>query len=121
MEVRLTVNPETNFKAQLSQDFINAARHHYAKSPSPKPFRRFLSKMAEFHNFPNSDDVKIIHDKVSVGGKLQHVLYAVKEGMKREEWVVLTTKDCFRKLVEKFTHINKYEFELKMEQAQKSK
>ena len=40
-------------------------------------------------------------------------MYAAKDGMKPEEYVVLTVKDFFRKVVEKFMRINKYEFDMK--------
>ena len=36
--------------------------------------------------------------------------------MPDSEGAVLTSKDQFRKAIEKFTHINKYEFTKKMEQ-----
>jgi len=39
--------------------------------------------------------------------------------MDDSQGVVLTSKDKFRKAIEKFTHINKYEFTKKMEQGLK--
>ena len=74
-----------------------------------------MKKVNAFKRY-GTNDVDIIYDKINLNGKTQYVLYAVKKGMKPGEYVVLAIKDQFRKLVEKFTRINEYEYTMKMAQ-----
>jgi hypothetical protein len=69
----------------------------------------FDEKVTEFENF-GYDDYFIKYVKKNIDGKRYHQLIAVKSGMDDSQGVVLTPKDKFRKAIEKFTHINKYEF-----------
>ena len=119
MQSNLNVTPyRPAFQANVHKDFINAACIHYNKQHAPQKFEKFMQKVQAFKRY-GTNDVNIIYDKVTLNGKTQHVLYAVKDGMKQGEYVVLSTKDQFRKLVEKFMHINEYEYTMKMAQQTK--
>ena len=119
MQSNLSVTPyKPNFQANVHKDFINAACIHYNKQHAPQKFEKFMQKVQAFKRY-DTNDVNIIYDKFTLNGKTQHVLYAVKDGMKQGEYVVLSTKDQFRKLVEKFMHINEYEYTMKMAQQTK--
>ena len=80
----------------------------------------FDEKVVEFKNF-GYEDYYIKHVKKDIDGKRYHQLIAVRSGMDDSEGTVLTVKDQFRKAIEKFTHINKYEFTKKMEQKQQTR
>lgn len=105
----------TNFNAKISPEFISAAKNYYTKTnsyaQSSAKIDRFMHQVGKFEKF-GSDDITITYAQMPLEKK-QHVLYAVKEGMQPGDYIVLAVKDQFRKLLEKFTHINKYEFDLK--------
>lgn len=109
-------NNSTSFKANVSHEFVNAAKNYYTKnfnfSQSSARIDRFMSKVGDFEKF-GKDDIDVVYDKVLMNGKTQHVLYAKTQDMKPGDYIVLTAKDQFRKVLEKFTHINKYEFDVK--------
>ena len=120
MQSNLSVTPYSPaFQANVHKDFINAASIHYKKQHAPQKFEKFMKKVHAFEYY-GTNDVNIVYDKVNLNGKTQHVLYAVKKGMKPGEYVVLSAKDQFRKLVEKFMHINEYEYTMKMAQQTKA-
>jgi hypothetical protein len=117
MQSNLSVTPyRPAFQANVHKDFINAACIHYNKQHAPQKFERFMQKVRAFEKNYGTNDVTVVYDKVNLNGKTQHVLYAVKDGMKPGEYIVLSVKDQFRKLVEKFMHINEYEYTMKMAQ-----
>ena len=110
-----TNNSNTTFQAKISPEFISAAKNYYTKTSnaaqSEAKINKFMHKVGEYEKF-GSDDITIIHKKISHNPQ-QHALYATKEGMKPEEYIVLTVKDQFRKVLEKFQRINQYEFDIK--------
>lgn len=117
MQSNLTVNSyRPAFQANVSPDFIKAADNFYKKGNQSYKFENFMEKVRAFEKSYGYNDVNIVYDKVIMNGKTTHVLYAIKDGMKPGEYVVLTAKDCFRKVLEKFFHINEYEFTMKMSQ-----
>lgn len=105
----------TNFQAKVSPNFINAAKTYYTKNNSysqcEAKINRFMSKVGEYAKY-GSDDINVVFEKVPTKDK-QYALYAVKDGMKPGDYAVLTVKDQFRKVLEKFLRINRYEFEVK--------
>ena len=109
-------NSNFSFQAKVSPDFINAAKNYYTKTNSylqcDAKINKFMHKIGEYDKF-GKDDVTVIYQKVHLNGQTQHALYAVKEGMQPGDYVVLTVKDQFRKVLEKFLRINKYEFDVK--------
>ena len=58
---------------------------------------------------PDTQGITISYERINEEGKMKHALIAQKGDKK----VVLSTKDQFRKIVEKFSHINEYEFKIK--------
>lgn len=103
-------NYQTNFQANVSKNFVAAAKNYLEKNPVK--FDAFKKKV-ETYKYYGTDDINVFHSRKMLNGKEHYVLYAAKDGMKPEEYAVLTVKDAFRKVVEKFMHINKYEFDMK--------
>lgn len=103
-------NYQPNFKATVSKDFIDAAKNYLKKNPTKL---EAFEKKVDTYKYYGTDDINIFYKKNIINGKANYALYAAKNGMKPEEYVVLTVKDFFRKVVEKFMHINKYEFDMK--------
>jgi hypothetical protein len=58
------------------------------------------------------EDITISYERTRENGELKHSLVAQKGDKK----VVLSTKDQFRKIVEKFSNMSEYEFRKKWEQ-----
>ena len=117
MQSSLSVNNiQPSFQATVSKHFIDDA-HKLMESKFRKPGIRvdFDEKVTEFLNY-GYDDYFIKYVKKDINGKRFHQLIAVRSGMDDSEGAVLTSKDKFRKTVEKFTHINKHEFNMKMKQ-----
>ena len=104
----------TSFKANVSGDFRAAAEnlllHPKDKGmASLKKHDSFMHAIKRFGKFGNPETL-ITLKKEFKDGKRMFSLYAEEAG---KEPVLLTTKDNFRKVVEKFTHINEYEYNLK--------
>ncbi len=103
-------NNQPNFQANVSKNFIEASKNYLKKNPLKL---EAFEKKVDTYKYYGTDDMNIFHQRVMLNGKPHYALYAAKDGMKPEEYVVLTVKDAFRKIVEKFMHINKYEFNTK--------
>lgn len=117
MQSNLSVNRiQPNFQAQVSKHFIDDANKLFNYKHIKKNMKAdFDKKVTEFADY-GYDDYYIKYVKKDIDGKRYHQLIAVRQGMPDSEGAVLTSKDQFRKAIEKFTHINKYEFTKKMEQ-----
>lgn len=107
-------NVNTNFKANVSKDFRAAAENLLLhpkdqRMASAKKHNSFMHAIKRFGKFGNSETL-ITLKKEFKDGKKTFSLYAEENG---KEPILLTSKDSFRKVVEKFTHINEYEYNLK--------
>lgn len=105
-------NYQPNFQANVSNNFVKASKDYLSKVGNQSKMDAFVKKIDNFKNY-GSDNIEVFHERIFINGKPNYALYAKKEGMKPTEYVVLTVKDQFRKVVDKFMHINKHEFELK--------
>ena len=115
MNISSVNNMNTNFKANVSKDFRAAAENLllHPKNQgmaSAKKHESFMHAIKRFGKFGNPETL-ITLKKEFKDGKKMFSLYAEEPG---KDSVLLTTKDNFRKVVEKFTHINEYEYNLKM-------
>ena len=99
------------FRAEISRRFLVPAQRHL-ENASYRQQVQFEDNVDMFENMPNTQGITISYERVSQDGKIQHALVAQKGDKK----VVLSTKDQFRKIVEKFSHMNEYEFKTKWEQ-----
>jgi hypothetical protein len=117
MQSNLSINSvQPNFRATVSNRFIKEAQKTIdLKMKNSDIAERFEKKVADFKDY-GYDDYYIKYIKKDINGKRFHQLVAVRPGMDDSEGAVLTSKDKFRKAIEKFTHITKYEFTKKMEQ-----
>lgn len=106
----LQSNYQPNFKANVSKNFVEASKNYLRKNPSKL---EAFEKKVDTYKYYGTDDINVFHQRIMLNGKPQYALYAAKDGMMPEEYVLLTVKDVFRKIVEKFMHINKYEFNMK--------
>lgn len=104
------VNYQPNFKASVSYRFINSAEKMLKQDRRYDILSNFRKKVDDFENY-GFDDYKIFFKKVKDGDKVNFGLFAGNG----ENEVLLSQKNKFRKIVEKFTHITKYEFTKKME------
>ena len=120
MQSSLSINGvQPVFHAKVAKHFIDDAHNLFNYKHISKDMKvDFDEKVLEFENF-GYDDYFIKYVKKDINGKRFHQLIAVRPGMSDSEGTLLTSKDQFRKLIEKFTHINKYEFTKKMEQNNK--
>ena len=116
MQSSLSVNGvQPNFQATVSKHFIKEAQKTMdLKMKNSDIAERFEKKVADFKDY-GYDEYYIKYIKKDIDGKRFHQLIAVRPGMDDSEGAVLTSKDQFRKAIEKFTHITKYEFTKKME------
>lgn len=101
-------NSQPSFKAYITNDFYVASRNHFNKICKPEKFDAFEKHMEKIEKM-GITDMRISHKKIFKDGKPQYVLLVTKDGKQ----AVLTVKDQFRKIVEKFMHINEYEFNMK--------
>ena len=102
------------FSAKISDNFLSAAENYfYANSKIPeKKYKQFNSAIRRFEELPETDHITIDYKKNVKNNKFQHSIVGINEATKEE--VKLTSKDMFRKAVEKFSYMNEYEFLLKM-------
>ncbi len=120
MQTNLSISQsQTNFKAQIEKNFINNAKKFYKGIGNNKAkLKQFEEKVNAFKDY-GYDDYFIKYVKKDFNGEQRHMLIAVRNGMADTMGTVLTSKDKFRKVVEKFLHINKWEFTTKMEEKNK--
>lgn len=108
-------NKLTTFNAKVSQHFQARAEHFLIKRyASPKPldikiFNNFKLAVNRFKSY-GSNDTSIIYKKGYKNGERCFLLYAHKPG---KSDVLLTSKNSFRKLIDKFSTMNNYEFDIK--------
>lgn len=104
-----SINSQTSFKASIDSTFLNAA-DAFLQKQSSKNYKQFNSAVRRFVEIPNSDHLTISYQKGFKEGKPTHSLFATEEGKKP---ILLTEKDMFRKLIQKFSYMNEYEFKVK--------
>ena len=97
------------FKANIDGRFLDAA-NCYLKNKPEVQYKQFRSAVRRFVEVPNSDHITISYKKSFERGVETHALYAEQEG---NEPILLTKKDLFRKLVQKFSFMNEFEFKTK--------
>ena len=100
------------FRAEVSQRFSVPAKRHLEQNGNYRQQIQFEDNVEMFEKMPNTQGITISYEKVPKDGKIQHALIAQKGDKK----VTLSIKDQFRKIVEKFSHMNEYEFKIKWEQ-----
>ena len=120
MQTNLSISQsQTNFKAQVSNGFIKHTKKFYTGIGNNKAkLKQFEQKVEAFKDY-GYDDYFIKYVQKDFNGERRHMLIAVRNGMDDSMGTVLTTKDKFRKVVEKFLHINEWEFTKKMEEKNK--
>ena len=104
-----TINTPISFRADIDSKFLNAA-DGYLKTQPQKQYQQFLTAIRRFIEIPNSDHLTITYKKGFNNGSPVYSLYANEEG---KEPILLTAKDQFRKLIQKFSYMNEYEFKIK--------
>lgn len=110
-----TINAQTSFKANIDSKFLNAADAFLQKQPA-KNYKQFNSAVRRFIEIPNSDHLTITYKKGLENGLPVHSLYANEAG---KESILLTAIDQFRKLIQKFSYMNEYEFKVKTDLIKK--
>lgn len=107
------VNPV--FGARVSKNFIKAA-HNYLNGVeyNGQKCRNFDRKVTKVENNFDNDDYTIIHKKIRNGKNTEHALYAINENY---DPILITKKDKFRKVIEKFMHLSKQELDAKIVDA----
>lgn len=104
-----TINPQISFKANIDGKFLDAA-DGFLKNQPRSQYKQFCSAVRRFSEIPNSDNLTIRYKKEYKNGYLSHALYAEEVG---KPSILLTVKDQFRKLIQKFSYMNEYEFKVK--------
>jgi hypothetical protein len=114
MQSNLSVNgAQPNFRANVSRSFQDAAYYYYTRTAkTPECLQKFVKKVNEFQEFGHRN-LTVSYKKEYKDGKLNYVLFASDPGYDSEA-VVLTRKDVFRKIIDKFLHMNQYEFNMKV-------
>lgn len=122
MQSSLSINGvQPNFQAKVAKHFIDDAHKLFNYKHINKDLKvAFDEKVIEFENF-GFNDYYIKYKKTKVNDANVHNIVAAKSGDYNSKEILLTSKDQFRKAIEKFTHISKYEFTQKMKQALEKK
>lgn len=97
------------FRANVDSKFLDAA-DGYLQKQSPKQYKQFCSAVRRFVEIPNSNHLTIEYKKEFINNTVSHSLYATEAG---KTPILLTVKDQFRKLIQKFSFMNEYEFKIK--------
>jgi len=114
-------NYQLNFSAQVSKNFISASRNYCENTKQGKQvIDKFFQQIRNFKKF-GYEDYTIEYKKNRVNGKTEYSLIALRYGMKDSDGMVLTKKDNFRKVFQKFLHMNKHEFIQKIEYQKNKK
>lgn len=100
---------QPSFRANIDTKFLDAADGYLKKRPA-KEYKQFCSAVRRFHEVPNSEHLTIGYKKGFENGKEMHSLLAMENG---KNPIILTAKDQFRKLIQKFLYMNEYEFKIK--------
>jgi hypothetical protein len=117
MQSNLSVNNyKPAFGIKVNEKFIKAAHNYYnGVEYRPEKVKLFDKRVQEAIDTLGYDEFELVYKNSSKNGNPQHILYATKEGMQP---VLITKKDQFRKVIEKFRHLNKHELYTKIHQAQ---
>ena len=106
-------NSNMNFKAHLSDKFLDAADGYYRHSKQAGEYKQFCSAIRRFGEIPNTDNITLLYKKIRDSKQnVFHMLIAQDKETGTE--TLLITKDLFRKLLKKFSYMNEYEFKTKM-------
>ena len=109
-------NNNTTFGIKISKELINGANNVYwATEYNQGKFNRFYRKAKFMQENFGFDNYTIFPKTTYINGKKSCNLYAVKDGDTVENGVLLTAKDNFRKVLDKFIHINEFELKTKIE------
>ena len=105
-----------SFGIKVNKRFIDAA-HNYYNDVEYRPWRTkpFDKRVKEVIDTFGYDEFELVFKKERENGVLMHCLYAIKEGM---DDVLISRKDQFRKLMDKFRYMTKGELYLKIHEAQ---
>ena len=116
MQSNLTVTPyKPSFGIGTQQQFIDSALKICTKNNKALNTDKFNKKVLEMaSNKFGFNDYKIAYRAEKHSEGIKHVLYAYKSGSKPEDGVILTSKDMFRKVVEKYLHITPSELASKI-------
>ena len=104
-----------SFNAKISDNFLSAAENYFLKNSKipEKKYKQFCSAVRRFEELPDTDHITIDYKKYkNTEGKLEHKIVGFTDDNSIKS--TLTTKDMFRKAIEKFSYMNEYEFLLKM-------
>ena len=104
-----TISHQPSFKANIDGKFLDAANAYLKKRPE-REYKQFCSAVRRFHEVPNSDHLTIAYKRGFENGKEMHSLVAMEN---EKEPIMLSAKDQFRKLIQKFLYMNEYEFKIK--------
>lgn len=120
MQVNFSVKTtQPAFKAKIEDNLLDAAYEHFCNHSSSKNYGQYCSALKRFSELPDTENVSIGYKKVFKNGKPSHMLYGFHETDFRA--VVLTKKDFFRQLIDKFSYMTEAEFLTKMSLLKKVK
>ncbi len=112
---RIENHNNTSFGIKISKELINGASNLYwATEYNQGKFNRFYRKAKFMEERFGFNDYTIIPKTTYENGKKNSSLYAVKDGESIDDGVLLTMKDNFRKVLDKFIHINEFELAAKI-------
>jgi hypothetical protein len=105
-----------SFGIKVNKKFIDAA-HNYYNDVEYRPWRTkpFDKRVKEVIDTLGYEDFELTYVKEHKNGVISHCLYAIKDTM---DPVLISSKDQFRKLLDKFRYINKHELYVKIHAAQ---
>ena len=115
MDSSLRVNSYSpSFGIKVNNRFVKSA-HNYFNGVEYRPWRAgvFDNKVDKVTDEFGYDEFEIVYEKLKKGNKTSHQLYAVRDDLR----VLLTSKDQFRKTIEKFMRLTKGELYIKIKQA----
>jgi len=103
------IDSQVSFKASIDGRFLDAA-DAFLKKQKSSDYKQFNCAVRRFVEIPNSDNITISYKRGFSKGKPVHSLIAYEKG---KAPVLLASKDQFRKLIQKFSYMNEYEFKIK--------
>ncbi len=103
------IQSQSTFKATIGPKFLEASESYFLKNG--RKAELFQTAMDRMQKMANTDNFVIEYENGIKNGVPFCSLYAV-DAAKNVKYR-LTTKDCFRKLIDKFAYMNNYEFGLK--------
>ena len=111
MNISPISNNQPCFNAKISHAFWDAAENYMLGSTEKRVvnYGQFARAVEKFSKYGN-DETTIVYKKEFVDGAKRFALYAEEAG---KAPILLAAKDSFRKLLQKFTHISEYEYNIK--------